>query len=222
MVYGLGRKGVGLLRSELNGDGHHAPTETSGPAGRVFLQHALLVSDVMVALETACQTSSIVRFFPQDELLLPKSIGNLSQPFRWSVRLNATTELAMIPDGVFALETRDANGIIERTTFFLEADCGTMPVERRGLTQSSFFRKLLAYETTWTQNLHQSRFGFHRFRVITVTTSAERAKHLVASCHKLKRGHGLFLFTDRASLAGHSDFLSMPWQTARGEVETLV
>jgi hypothetical protein len=35
--------------------------------------------------------------------------------------------------------------------FFLEADRGTMPVTRWTLSQTSFFRKLLAYEATWTQ-----------------------------------------------------------------------
>jgi hypothetical protein len=52
--------------------------------------------------------------------------------------------------------------------FFLEADRGTMPVVRSGLTQTSFYRKLIAYEATWTQKIHQRHLGIHRFRVLTV------------------------------------------------------
>ena len=49
-----------------------------------------------------------------------------------------------------------------------------MPVMRNNLSQTSFYRKLRAYEATWSQSIHQTQFGFNRFRVLTVTTSAER------------------------------------------------
>jgi hypothetical protein len=104
----------------------------------------------------------------------------------------------------------------------LEADRATMPVMRPNFEQSSFYRKMIAYEATWTQNIHRSRFGFHRFRVLTVTTSAERVKHLVEACAKLQRGQGLFLFTDLASLAAQSDILTLPWQTGKSERVTLI
>jgi hypothetical protein len=105
--------------------------------------------------------------------------------------------------------------------FFLEADRGTMPVTRRTLSQTSFYRKLLAYEATWTQNVHRTRFGFHRFRVLTVTTSAARVKSLVDACSQLERGHGLFLFADKNILSG--DVFSHVWQTGRpGETDCLL
>lgn len=92
---------------------------------------------------------------------------------------------------------------------------GTMPVVRKNLVQSSFYRKLLTYEATWTGGLHRSKFGFHRFRVLTVTTSVRRVKSLVEACLQLKRGHGLFLFLNRVALEEHGDILTVPWQTAR-------
>ena len=97
--------------------------------------------------------------------------------------------------------------------FFLEADRGTMPVTRRTLSQTSFARKLLAYEATWTQKIHQRQLGIHRFRVLAVTTSAMRVKSLVEACSQLKRGHGLFLFADKTILDG--DLFSPVWQTGR-------
>jgi hypothetical protein len=97
--------------------------------------------------------------------------------------------------------------------FFLEADRGTMPVVRSGLTQTSFYRKLLAYEATWTQKIHQRHLGIHRFRVLTVTTIAARVKSLLAACSQLKRGHGLFLFADRTVL--EKDLFSAVWRRGK-------
>jgi hypothetical protein len=96
-----------------------------------------------------------------------------------------------------------------------------MPVTRQTLAQTSFRRKLLAYEATWTQKIHQRNLGINRFRVLTVTTSAERVKSLVAACSQLKRGHGLFLFADKAILSG--DLFAPVWQTGKpGETGSLL
>jgi hypothetical protein len=69
--------------------------------------------------------------------------------------------------------------------------------------------------------LHRIRFGFHRFRVLTVTTSTARVKSLVDACSQLERGHGLFLFADRTILSG--DMFSSIWQTGKpGETGSLL
>jgi len=213
IVYGLANKGAALLMER------NAP---AGGTGRLFLEHALLVSDAMVALEVACRGRSDVHLIEPDELSLPDTKRRLAEPFRWSVRLHGLGKLGVAPDRVFALRSSHHATSYDRVLYFLEADCGTMPVVRRSLAQSSFYRKLLAYEATWTQELHRRRFGFHRFRVLTVTPSAERARHLIEACSKLDRGHGLFLFADLPSLQCHGDPLSMSWQSTRGSLETLV
>jgi hypothetical protein len=98
-----------------------------------------------------------------------------------------------------------------------------MPVIRRNLSQTSFHRKLLAYEATWSQSIHKTKFGFHRFRVVTVTSSSARLKSLVDACSKLERGHGLFLFADRTILERPNDILSAVFQTGRpGQTSTLL
>lgn len=153
-------------------------------------------------------------FIPEYELL-----GD-EQSFHWAVTFQhggTTKRVGLIPDGVFALE--DTQG--ERAYYFLEADRGTMPVQRESLGQSSFFRKMLAYEATWTRRHHQSRFGFHRFRVVTVTSSAKRIASLIEACGQLPRGQGLFLFTDASSLRT-SDPLEQRWFTGhKGQVDGL-
>ena len=70
---------------------------------------------------------------------------------RWAssnvVRLVYGWRCCRIPDSVFALEYTNQNGQMQRAYCFLEADRGTMPVVRKGLAQTSFFRKLLAYQS---------------------------------------------------------------------------
>lgn len=101
------------------------------------------------------------------------------------MELSSRLRLGVIPDYVFALDFKDPSGTGQRAFFFLEADRATMPVPRENLAQTSFYRKLRAYKASWSQSIHRSQFGFHRFRVLTVTTSAERVKSLVNACHPL-------------------------------------
>lgn len=220
LVYGLGRKGTSLLQRE--GRVAIADGSESNPAiGRLFLEHALLISDVMVALELACRAHGRVRLLTSSQLPLSNDTRRRQEPFHWSVKISGQHQCGIIPDRVFALEFD--NHPAGRSYFFLEADRATMPVMRRGLAQSSFYRKLLSYEATWTQNIHRTRFGWPRFRVLTVTSSPERVQNLIEACTRLERGQGLFLFTDQDALVRHGDLLSLPWQSGRGgAVETLL
>jgi hypothetical protein len=218
IAYGLGSKGAGVLKQERG----IRWGEKNRSVGRIFLKHALLVSEVMVKLELACRRAGI-RLLIDAELPPQNANRGKRQPWKWYVRITSRLKLGIIPDRVFALEFPDQSGKLTRTFFFLEADRGTMPVTRRNLSQTSFRRKLLAYEATWSQSVHPKRFGFHRFRVLTVTTSAARVTSLVNACSELKSGHGLFLFSDRASLESHGDVFSMRWQTGRpGETTRLL
>ena len=215
MVYGLGRKAAGLLKLESSPTFHELNwTEKNRRIGRLFLEHALLISDVMVSLELACHKSGRVRLILGDGLEMPKATKGQREPFRWSVTLSNRLKLGLIPDQVFALESTDQPPGRNRAYFFLEADRATMPVKRDDLSRTSFLRKLIAYEATWRQGLHRSKFGFQRFRVVTVTSSTQRVESMVAACQNLERGHGLFLFADWHPLA-KSDPLAYAWKTAR-------
>jgi hypothetical protein len=222
MVYGIGQNGATLLKQEPD-IGSHRSNEKNRAVGQIFLEHALLVSDVMVSIELACRQSGRIRLISEEELPISDTISHQRQPFKWKVSVNNRLKLGVIPDRVFALEYPNQADSNDRAFFFLEADRATMPVMRRNLAQTSFYRKLLAYQATWTQAIHHAQFGFHRFRMLTVTTSAERVRSMVNACSQLNSGHGLFLFTDQASLAKSGDILSLPWQTGRrGETTSLL
>jgi DNA-binding Lrp family transcriptional regulator len=215
IIYGLGNKSLAFLKQELNVDFREVSWgEKNRSVSRMFLEHALLVSDVMVAIELACRKRDGIRLLNEDQLALHSE----QQPFQWRVKRQDGIKLGVIPDRVFALEYPDQNDQTQRVYFFLEADRGTMPVVRSELTQTSFYRKLLAYEATWTQKIHQRHLGIHRFRVLTVTTSAARVKSLLEACSQLKRGHGLFLFADRTVL--EKDLFSAVWRRGKSSETT--
>jgi hypothetical protein len=223
IVYGLGNKGVALLKKEFGVDFKVSRcSEKSRAIGRMFLEHGLLVSDVMVTLELACRRSGKVRLIPEDVLASDAMGSEQDSRFQWKVNLAGGIRLGLVPDRVFALEFPAQSSRPERVYFFLEADRGTMPVIRKGLVQTSIHRKLLAYEATWAQSIHRKRFGFHRFRVLTVTTGAARLKSIVEACSQLKGGHGLFLFADRNALESLTDISSPIWQTYNGETTGLL
>ena len=208
MVYGLSSKGGTLLERELGITASWI--EKDHGIGRMFLEHAILVSDVMVSIELACRKSDGIRLLYEDQLALQSKPSQ----FQWRVKVpDHGVMLGVVPDRVFALEYADHEGQMQRVHFFLEADRGTMPVVRTGLTQTSFYRKLLAYEATWTQKVHQRKLGIHRFRVLTVTTNAMRVTSLLEACSRLKRGHGLFLFADLTVLG--KDLFSPVWQCGK-------
>ena len=205
IVYGLGSKGAKLLAEEF-GDafGKQKWSEKNRTVGRMFLAHALLVSDVLVAFQLACTTGA-VRYIPQYELF-PDGI-------RWSVTLDGGRKLGVLPDAAFALERMKDDGTAERACFFLEADRGTMPVVRKNLAQTSFRRKFLAYAATWSQGLHRTRFDLNRFRMLTVGTSKPRLDALRKECVKLKSGKGLFLFLHKDALAEPASLLTPVWSS---------
>lgn len=208
IVYGLGSKGSHLLKEEFgNAFSAQKWSEKNRAVGRMFLQHALLVSDVLVSFELACLGHTDIRYIPQHNLF-PNGI-------RWQVTLDRGRKLGVIPDAAFALERTRQDGATERAYFFLEADRGTMPVTRKSLRQTSFRRKFLAYEATWSQGIHRSRFDLHRFRVLTVARSKERLRTLRDECATLPSGKGLFLFLHKDALANARGLFEPVWSLAQ-------
>jgi hypothetical protein len=224
MVYALGNRGAEVLEAEgqVKRGGIRWDTKNRN-LSRVFLHHTLAVAEVMVAFEVDCRNHVGVRFIPPEEVLAeaPPQTQRLRLPFRWQVEIHEDGKpyrLGVEPDRVFGLRFEGEPENRQRVFFFLEADRSTMPVVRKGLAQTSFARKLLAYRETWWRGLHRTHLGISNFRVLTVTTSRERVENLVAAC-RLHFGGGsrLFLFTDQESL-DRRDVLTHEWVNGRGEL----
>jgi hypothetical protein len=205
MAYGIGNKGAGWLKRKLSLPYHKLDWKQKNHVGKLFLEHALLVSDVMVAVELACRKQPDVKF-----LMPGESTARKRDLLQWKVQIGNRIHCGVIPDRVFGLES---NG--KHCWYFLEADRATMPVTRHSVEQTSFQRKLLAYEATWTRKIHQRDLEIHRFRVLTVTTTPERVRKMIEACQQLQQGRGLFLFADIGKLRDQSAFSSSAWQTFR-------
>ena len=143
-----------------------------------FLEHTLLIADVMVALERACARHGGIRLIRPSEILervVPAATRELDRPFSFSTALmwqGKRETIGIAPDKVFGLEFVN-DPPPNRVWFFFEADKGTETVlpEQTTLKRSSFLQKAAVYYASWQQKLHTERFAFKNFRVLTVTTT---------------------------------------------------
>jgi hypothetical protein len=192
MVHGLGNRGAAfLIRAEKVESTRLDWNARNRSATRLFLDHALMISDVLVALETACRARDDLRLRHSDEFVQPAR-GAATQ---WSVTSRGMERTAVIPDAVFALESARADGSTESVLCCLEADRGTMPVQSSNEHRSSIARKLTAYETSWRTNVFRQRYNANRVQVLTVTTSAARLDSITACAAARVSATGLFHFT---------------------------
>jgi hypothetical protein len=198
LVYGLASRGAGRLRRDLDMPFERMDWTTRNKGvGRLFLEHTLMVSDFMAALELNSRQRPDVRLLFTHELPQPKGPENHREPFRWTVDLPGKRRVGVVPDKVFALEVTHPDGRIERTHHFLEADRATMPIERHDLRQSCVLRKLKSYEGTYATGIHRTRLGAERFRVLIVTPQTTRAQNIREAVASLEKGRRLFsVFSD--------------------------
>jgi hypothetical protein len=209
IVYALGNEGMKLLAGEDGlSPGKLDWTTRSRNVTRFFMEHALAVADALVKIET-CSRLHDFSFLR----------GELDTPLKWKVMIRhrgASANVGVVPDAVFAVISKAGT-----RWFFLEADRGTMPVERSRLKQTSFMRKVLAYQETWAQGLLKD--SVPRFQVLTVTTTPAHAQNLVQATQRITKGKGagLFLFTDQRTFASQKDVFVAPFLNGRGEQVTL-
>jgi hypothetical protein len=125
----------------------------------------------------------------------------------------------VIPDALFGLQIDN-----EAERFFmLEIERGEMPVERyKNLNGTYFAKKMLTYYEANRQQRHVHDLGIGNFRVLAVTTTAQRIERMLAALKGITYGKGsnMFLFTDETKLAA-SNPLDVGWVSGKGEVVRL-
>ena len=222
MTYGLGNKGAKELQQSSGIEFRKVNwTNKNRTATRVYLEHTLAVADVMIAVEIACREETNIRFIQPEEIERQSS----REPVQWSVnvRHNGKSEkFGVIPDKVFALEFREQPS--KTLLVFLEVDRATMPVNRKHLKFTSFFRKMLAYQESWQQKLHTSLFTYQRCIVLAVTTSRQRVATFTEANRSFNngRGSGLFVFADKDVFGHAEDLLRAELQNGRAETIRLI
>lgn len=230
MAYALDAKGAGAIsesqRIPLSVLGWRSKNRS---LTRMFYEHTLFVSSLMVGLEVACRDRGNVELVPFNEILArraPVATRTQKRPQTWRARVTSAeskdvetaVEIGVTPDKIFGIRFRDMPEGKNTAFFFLEADRAKMPVLRRNVGgATSIYKKLLAYYATHRQAIHTKRFGIGNFRALIVTTSQERVATMVESVGRLKNvPANLFLFTDAETFRS-GDPLAIPWTNGKGE-----
>ena len=228
LVYALADKGAQLLLGSSEGtDGKRISwAHKNNSARRPFLQHTLATADFSVALQLSVSARDDVELIDGDELIsgFPTKTQARNKPYRLNVPViyhGGRIDIGVEPDYAFSLYLTEAR---RRAFFLVEIDCGTMPVARRDLRQSSIMRKLLAYQTMWKSKTHSVHFGWRNFRVLFVTTSHERAENMMAcaNAQALTKQSPLFLYSDKHSLYNLDDTLDYKWLGTNGDAQSLL
>ena len=175
-LYTLDKRGARYLKDTL---GEWA-RPYSGNARDNQVTHSLFVADFLLAVKKACDDTDGVTYLRQDAILA--GLPRLTQlhPLRMEATVHGEPQTT-VPDGLFGLEF--SNG--KKHYFFLEADRGTMVLDRKGkkADQLSDVRKKyeVFYNFQKTKGLCEKEFGFKVFGVLFITSSKElsRPKTLV-------------------------------------------
>lgn len=143
-----------------------------------------------------------------------KSAGNVS----WRVSVNQADKdhQGVAPDYMFGLKGQDG----KTSYFFLEADRGTMPVVRTAIRQTSLLEKVRGYLASQKQQIPQSLFGIHSFRVLFVLPSKERLENLLLAIQEETGGVGarLFLLTTYEDIKNQNPYAVVLINGRREEV----
>jgi hypothetical protein len=225
LIYALGNRGAQLLASRDGFIGAKIDwAQKNKDSGREFIRHTLAVSDLRVELTVSCRSHDGITLMDRDQIFetLPTETRSARNPWAWRVRIQhagAFKDVGLSPDYTFAIFLPDGR----RRPYVVECDRGTMPVERTSLDQTSMLRKFLAYESGRAQELQNRKFGWKNFRVLTITSSSERADHMRALITKTPalKHSPLFLFVDHAALTQH-DILTLPWRAPSGKSHSLI
>jgi Replication-relaxation len=200
LVYGLTRQGARLL-TEL-GKPVNTKLDYTGRNSVLMpltLAHSIAVTEAMLAFDIASREKGL-HLIDQHELPLPlSSRARYGNPFACKVtvqldELKKPIEITNVPDRVFSQLFPDDS----RSNYFLERDRGTMDIwAKRLIGKSSFRKKHIGYFHFWKQGLHTQRFAFTRFRVLTITTSEQRIRNMIATQREVTNdtAAGLFLYT---------------------------
>jgi hypothetical protein len=219
-VYGLTRKGAGLLREQ----GHDVRRrlldgiDKERGAGWRFVEHTVSIAEFMVRLELAARGRDDLRILERREILedAPKSSRDRLVRVEASIRLGGVLRRnAVVPDALFGLRFDDE----EESYFMLEIDRGEMPVERYANAQRTYFaKKMLTYYEANRQRRHVHDLGIENFRVLTVTTGMERIERMLSALDGITDGRGsnIFLFTHRSALTS-SNLLDLEWVSGKRE-----
>jgi hypothetical protein len=221
VIYELDTKGERVLREQGLMD-DRGPLLKKGRMGayRQF-SHQLMISDCMASIELGVRESPDLRFISWQEIMAKARARETDNPFEIPASISYTlprsqnthrADITIVPDGLFGLEyTHD--GTTSYRFFALEADRNTMPITRANLHQSSYLRKMLAYQEITAQHVYGTHLGVPNLLVLNVTNTEQHMRALMELLNELTAGKGskVFLFKTLSTLG---DFRVAPAPTS--------
>src|SRR4051812_10453341 len=233
IAYMLGNYGADLLAQKYGWRRSKVDwTAKARTAKRGQIEHAIEITDFVVALDIACRRRGTHAVMYFDEILrelAPEATREAPRPYHWPVSTNwqgSAQTLYVIPDQIFGLRDLTRRGDRAIKFFAYERDRGTMPVVRSNLAQSSILRKLIGYGATHRSGLHTAIYGLPNFRVLTEAPGPTRVAGMIINGYQKHLSHlyppGLFLFTDRRTLFAAENFLDHEWLDGEGQRHRLI
>lgn len=231
MVYALADQGARLLNQA---DGVNFPeddwTHKNKTIGHPYIQHALAVADLHVALLVAVRARQGIEHIGAPQLIaaFPQPPLSLDRAFAWQTKIvqnGLNFSVTVNPDYPFALRSPT----ITRRCYIAECDRGTMPVKRRtrsgdlDLEKTSIVRKFLAYIQGIVEQMHERQFGWKAFRILFITTTKERADNMRKALQELSTARNIrrvFYFSTIDALT--TDVLAHQWIDGNDELQVLI
>ena len=221
LIYGLAKKGARLLAEQGDDIAGHLDWTTKNARAKVpFLAHTMTIADAILKLQFALKAHSETAFLDHHELppFFPEATQKRADPFRLSVTFphdGRQLAIGVVPDRLMSFVYPDNT----RHNFALEIDMGTADVWSNNLrTKSSIRKKLLGYFHAFAQRRHQEVWGFHGFRVLTLTVSESRIQNMLKAQKQVTGGlaPSMFLYSTSERIAEHG-ILGPAWTGANGD-----
>lgn len=220
-IFAIGNRGEALLSKQLGQRRTRVDwAQQNRRLGAPYIAHTLLVSSILVGIETACREREGCRFISEEEIARGEGGRPCPNPLEITaqIRWDGEPRLARIyADGVFGVEEAGPGGAPRRSYFFLEADRGTMPVMSPRFDRPSIIKKMRVYQAAAkvdrairSTSAHERRMGIRSLRTLFVaapdSTRGSDGRTRIASFEAASRaimkgqGSGLFLFARRELL----------------------
>jgi hypothetical protein len=207
-VYELG-SGARRILQELGSDLTERRVFLGDGAHRQF-QHSLMICEILASCDLAVRQTPGLRFIGWSEIL-----AKAPEPTRRSIapfRLKMPSGGVLVPDGLFGIEYT-ADGARKYRFFALEADRGTMPIERSSPKQSCYAGKIAAYSEIIAQGVSRTHLGIPNLIMLTVTTSQTRLERMLERLGPAADVASALLFKSfECFSAPIQELLSEPWQ----------
>jgi len=193
IIYALDNKGARLLKDRqlvlpLSEVWDETWKQKNRDLSNLYVHHALMVARFRAALELALKehpTLSLYSFERDSKKTKTEWTGETKKKGR-----TVEERFVVNPDAYVILEQKRESGPAY-LPFFVEADRATMTLAR-------LLAKLENYSRMYAEGIHRKAFDIDNFRVLTITTSQERASNitkLVSGEKTIKRGNKEYTHT---------------------------